>query len=225
MKPLAEMFAICIRMSPLPKCSAMTGWSTGCRAIRRLRSTLASATTECRPNTGSSVQSGPAPRSEVPRSGARARLGLALLLGGHTYGFVGADLAALTREAALERLRRMVDALFRATSYHGAFPHFIDGTSGATIRMNRKDDAADLVETSFLLMGLLCARQYFDEDTKALIGDGALINKVNSGADAGQDVLRDRLEPDRVEVVVLRDVHLTAAGAVGLRPGLIEPVP
>ncbi len=71
----------------------------------------------------------------------------------------------VTREAALERLCRMLDALFRATRYHGAFAHFIDGTSGATIPMSPLDDAADLVETSFLVMGLLCARQYFSEDT------------------------------------------------------------
>ena len=59
----------------------------------------------------------------------------------------------------------MLDALLGATRYHGAFPHFIDGASGATIPMSPDDDAADLVETSFLVMGLLCARQYFTEDT------------------------------------------------------------
>lgn len=93
-------------------------------------------------------------------------------IGGSGFGIMAMIVAVergwITREAGLERLRQMLDALYRATSYHGAFPHFIDGTSGATIRMNRKDDAADLVETSFLIMGLLCARQYFDEDTKAV---------------------------------------------------------
>lgn len=90
-------------------------------------------------------------------------------IGGSGFGIMALIVAVergwVTREAALERLRRMVDALFRATRYHGAFAHFIDGASGATIPMSPMDDAADLVETSFLVMGLLCARQYFSEDT------------------------------------------------------------
>ncbi len=43
----------------------------------------------------------------------------------------------------------------------------MDAASGETIPMSPKDDAGDLVETSFLCMGLLCARQYFSEDTAA----------------------------------------------------------
>lgn len=71
----------------------------------------------------------------------------------------------VTRAQALERLGRMRDALLRAKRYHGTFPHFMDGASGTTIPMSPQDDAGDLVETSFLCMGLLCARQYFSEDT------------------------------------------------------------
>lgn len=92
-------------------------------------------------------------------------------IGGSGFGVMALIVAIergwVTRDAALARLRRMLDTLFRATRYHGAFPHFIDGVSGATIPMTRKDDAADLVETSFLVMGLLCVRQYFSEDTAA----------------------------------------------------------
>jgi hypothetical protein len=36
-----------------------------------------------------------------------------------------------------------------------------------TIPFSRKDDGSDLVETSFLLAGLLCARQYFDGKAEA----------------------------------------------------------
>ena len=71
----------------------------------------------------------------------------------------------VTREAVLERLARMLAVLLRAVSYHGALPHFVNGASGATIPFTRKDDGGDLVETSFLCMGLLCARRYFDRDT------------------------------------------------------------
>jgi hypothetical protein len=73
----------------------------------------------------------------------------------------------ITREAALERLGRILAVLTAATVYHGAFAHFLDGRTGATIPFSRKDDGGDLVETAFLCMGLLCARQYFQHDTPA----------------------------------------------------------
>jgi hypothetical protein len=70
----------------------------------------------------------------------------------------------ISRDAALERLFLMLDALERATSYHGVFAHFIDGRTSSTIRFDRKDDGGDLVETALLFQGLLCARQYFSGD-------------------------------------------------------------
>ena len=80
---------------------------------------------------------------------------------------VAAERGWISREQALERSGAMLDVLGRATCYHGALPHFLDGGSGATIPFARKDDGGDLVETSFLCMGLLTARQYFDRDTPA----------------------------------------------------------
>jgi hypothetical protein len=77
---------------------------------------------------------------------------------------VAVERAWITREAAVSRISAMLDILTRATCYHGAFPHFLNGRTAATIPFYRKDDAADLVETSFLCMGLLCVRQYFDAD-------------------------------------------------------------
>ena len=55
--------------------------------------------------------------------------------------------------------------LDKADSYHGVFPHWLNGATGKTIPFGRKDDGADLVETSFLFQGLLCVRAYFDRDT------------------------------------------------------------
>lgn len=89
--------------------------------------------------------------------------------GGSGFGvmvlIVAVERGWVTREAALDRLDRMLDVLTRATCYHGAFPHFLNGVTGQTIAFSRKDDGGDLVETSFLVMGLLCARQYFQGDT------------------------------------------------------------
>jgi hypothetical protein len=73
----------------------------------------------------------------------------------------------VSREQALERLAVMLDCLERATCYHGMYPHFMRGDTGATIPFSRKDDGADVVETSFLFQGLLCVRAYFDRAAPA----------------------------------------------------------
>lgn len=90
-------------------------------------------------------------------------------IGGSGFGAMALIVAAerrwIARAAAVERLGRMLDLLLRARCYHGALPHFMNGRTGETIPFGRKDDAADLVETSLLLMGLLCAREYFARDT------------------------------------------------------------
>ena len=92
-------------------------------------------------------------------------------IGGSGFGvmaiLVAVERGWITREAAVERLTRMLDLLTAATCYHGAYAHFVNGRTGATIPFYRKDDGGDLVETSFLCMGLLCARQYFNRDTRA----------------------------------------------------------
>jgi hypothetical protein len=92
-------------------------------------------------------------------------------VGGSGFGVMALVVAAargwVTRKAATSRLSRMLDLLARATIYHGVFPHFLHGKTGLTIPFGRKDDGGDLVETSFLMMGLLTARQYFDRADEA----------------------------------------------------------
>jgi len=87
-------------------------------------------------------------------------------VGGSGFGIMALIVAVergwLPRSAAIERLERSLELLTRATRHHGAFPHFMNGRTGATIPFTTTDDGGDLVETSFLFMGLLCAREYFD---------------------------------------------------------------
>jgi hypothetical protein len=77
---------------------------------------------------------------------------------------VGCERGWVSREQALARLGVMLDCLERATCYHGMYPHFMRGDTGATVPFSRKDDGADLVESSLLFQGLLCVRAYFDRD-------------------------------------------------------------
>lgn len=87
--------------------------------------------------------------------------------GGTGFGImaliVGVERSFITRTEGLERILKIVNFLSQnCTRYHGAFSHWINGTTGATIPFSTYDDGADLVETAFLFEGLLTARAYFD---------------------------------------------------------------
>ncbi len=70
----------------------------------------------------------------------------------------------ITKAQGLARLQTMVGFLKNtAQTFHGAFPHWLNGGTGAVIPFSAKDNGADLVETSYLVQGLLCARQYFTD--------------------------------------------------------------
>jgi len=80
---------------------------------------------------------------------------------------VAAERGWIERDAALERLATALAWLARTPCYHGLFPHYLNGRTGATLPFGRKDDGSDLVESAYLFQGLLCARQYFDRDAAA----------------------------------------------------------
>ncbi len=88
--------------------------------------------------------------------------------GGTGFGVMATIVAVhrgwISRDSAANHLLKMVKFLAKADAYHGVFPHWLDGATGKTIPFSRKDDGADLVETSFLFQGLLTARQYFDRE-------------------------------------------------------------
>ncbi len=75
---------------------------------------------------------------------------------------VGVDRGFITRTQGLERMVKIVNFLEHAERYHGAWSHFMDGSTGRTMPVfGMFDNGGDLVETSFLMEGLLAAREYF----------------------------------------------------------------
>jgi len=81
---------------------------------------------------------------------------------------VGADRGFITRAQGVERLTRIVTFLENADRYHGAWSHFMNGSTGKTMPVfGMFDNGGDLVETSFLMEGLMAARQYFRGNTPA----------------------------------------------------------
>ena len=78
---------------------------------------------------------------------------------------VGTERKFITRAASVERFIRILNYLEKADRFHGVYPHFLDGPTGKVEPFfGSRDNGADLVETSFLLQGLLAARQYFSSD-------------------------------------------------------------
>ena len=100
--------------------------------------------------------------------------------GGTGFGVMATIVAVergwITRDTAAKFLLKMVKFLAKAEAYHGVFPHWLDGETGKTIPFSRKDDGADLVETSYLFQGLLCVRQYFNENNNI---ERELRNRIN----------------------------------------------
>jgi len=79
---------------------------------------------------------------------------------------VGMDRGFITRAQGIARLNKMVGFLERAPRYHGAWSHFMDDATGASLPVfDMFDDGGDLVETAFLMEGLLTARQYLNQSS------------------------------------------------------------
>lgn len=122
-------------------------------------------------------------------SGARPNSGLArvryfadepskdentLTIGAGGFGImgilVGIERNFITRAQGVGRLEKIVSFLERAERWHGMYSHWIDDRTGKTIAFagsNGEDNGADIVETSFLTAGLLCARQYLKDGSAA----------------------------------------------------------
>jgi len=80
----------------------------------------------------------------------------------------GVDRHFITRAQGLERLSKIVSFLEHADRYHGAWSHYNDGSTGHTLPVfGMLDNGGDLVETAFLMQGLLAARQYFNGPSAA----------------------------------------------------------
>ncbi|HYK45036.1 MAG TPA: glucoamylase family protein, partial [Parafilimonas sp.] len=85
----------------------------------------------------------------------------------------------ITRAEGLARVVKIANFLdVSAQKYHGAFAHWLNGNTGATIPFSAHDDGADLVETSYLMEGLLTARQYFNGSDSTETNLRKVINKL-----------------------------------------------
>ncbi|MDR3694281.1 glucoamylase family protein [Mucilaginibacter sp.] len=120
-------------------------------------------------------------------------------MGGSGFGIMamvaGVNRQFITRAQGLARLQTIVAFLLKAQTFHGAFPHWMNGATGAVVPFSTQDDGADLVETAYLMEGLLTARQYFNAgstaETQLRTDINTLYNNVdwNWFTNGGQHVL------------------------------------
>lgn len=101
--------------------------------------------------------------------------------GGSGFGIagllVGIDRGFITREEGVERLHKIADYLAAADRFHGVWPHWLDGPTGKMKPFGQKDNGGDLVESAFLIQGLLCVREYFKNGNES---DKQLAEKIDT---------------------------------------------
>ena len=89
--------------------------------------------------------------------------------GGTGFGImailVGIERGFIERQEGVERIGKIADFLLAAPRFEGAWSHWMNGQTGEVIPFSPKDDGGDLVETGFLIQGVLCARQYLRTGT------------------------------------------------------------
>ena len=91
--------------------------------------------------------------------------------GGSGFGLmtiiVGIERGFVSKAEAVSRLTTALNFLENADRFHGAWPHWMNGTNGDVIPFGTVDNGGDLVETAFLCQGLLCVREYFKNGNTA----------------------------------------------------------
>ena len=79
---------------------------------------------------------------------------------------VAADRSFIPRKDVAQRIQKILTFLEKEDRFHGAMAHYYNGKTAHPILFFGPDDnGGDLVETSFLMQGLLTARQFFDGDS------------------------------------------------------------
>lgn len=99
------------------------------------------------------IVNNPAEDSQIVTSGGSG-FGLMSIIVGVERGFV-------PRAEAVSRLTTALNFLENADRFHGAWAHWMNGTTGNVIPFSANDNGGDLVETALLCQGLIAVREYF----------------------------------------------------------------
>ncbi|MBK8946903.1 MAG: T9SS type A sorting domain-containing protein [Ignavibacteriae bacterium] len=108
-------------------------------------------------------------------------------IGGGGFGvmaiLVGIERGFISREQGAERILKIADFMQnKMDKFHGAFPHWFNGTTGKVINFGVQN-GGDIVETGFMVQGLLCARQYFEQTDSTEVQIRNLITQLWENVD------------------------------------------
>ena len=126
--------------------------------------------------------------------------------GGAGFGvmalLVGVERGFVTKEEGRKQLEKIVSFLERADRFHGAWPHWWNGETGKVKPFSTNDNGGDLVETSFMVQGLIAARQYYQNGNAAEKALAARADKLWKEVEFdwyrnGQNVLYWHWSPDK----------------------------
>lgn len=102
-------------------------------------------------------------------------------IGGSGFGvmalIVGMERGFITRQEGVNRLNKILGFLETCDRFHGAWPHWLNGSTGKIVPFSPTDDGGDLVETSFMIQGLYMMRQYLDS---TISEEKSLIQRINT---------------------------------------------
>ena len=126
--------------------------------------------------------------------------------GGSGFGLmailVGINRGFISREEGLNRFQKIVSFLKNADRFHGAWSHWLYGETRKVKPFSPKDNGADIVETAYLIQGLLAVRQYFKDGNNAEKELAADIDKLwrcvewNWFTKGGENVIYCHWSPD-----------------------------
>jgi hypothetical protein len=127
--------------------------------------------------------------------------------GGTGFGvmaiLVGIERNFITREQGVAHLEKLTSFLEKADRFKGVWPHWMNGETGKVKPFSPNDNGGDLVETAYLVQGLLCVRQYFKEGEEREKALAARIDKLWREVDwnwyrrGGKNVLYWHWSPDK----------------------------
>lgn len=100
--------------------------------------------------------------------------------GGSGFGvmalIVGMERGFITRQQGLDHLTKITTFLETCDRFHGAWPHWLNGKTGKVFPFSTQDDGADLVETGYMIEGLMTMRQYLNPSVPE---EAVLIDRLN----------------------------------------------
>lgn len=126
--------------------------------------------------------------------------------GGTGFGLmaliVGVERGFVPKDDAFKRFDKIVNFLEKADRFHGVWPHWLNGETGKMAPFSEKDNGGDLVETAFLVQGLLTVAEYYKNGNEQELALVAKIDKLwkevewNWYTKNGEDVLYWHWSPE-----------------------------